>query len=151
MFCFSGGCCLHESDVMKREVAYCPCLCRDFVVCFSGGCCLHETAKSRRDEKRSTLFLPTCEARTYPNTIARWMPAFFVFVTVHQQGRYRRKTNYRLPSRNYRRIALPPKYYRQILFSLFPSRQLPSDIEIPSTVEKVPSCCITTDVITGTF
>ena len=72
-------------------------------------------------------------------------------VTVYRQGRYRRKTKYRLPSRNYRRVALPPKYYRHILVLPFPSRQLPSDIGIPSSVEKLPSCPIIIDIINGTF
>ena len=114
---------------------------------FSGGCCLHETAQSRCDKKRSSL--PACVRHAHiqqqlPNTgISR--------VTVRQQGRYRRKTKCRLPSRNYRRVALPPKYYRHILVLPFPSRQLPSNIEIPFTVEQLTSCPITTDIITGIF
>ena len=145
---------------------------------FSGGC-LHETAQSRCDEKRSGLpaccvgafffvfpVVVVCMRLLNPDVMKREVACPPVRhariqqqspntgisrVTVYCQGRYRRKTKYPLPSRNYRRDALPPKYYRHILVLLFPSRQLPSDIEIPSTVEKLPSCPITTDIITGTY
>ena len=96
--------------------------------------------------KREVAFRPMRNApiqQQSPNTgISR--------VTVFQQVRYRRKTKYRLPSRNFLRVALPPKHCRHILVLPFSSRHLPSDIEIPSTVEKIPSCPITTDIITGT-
>ena len=65
-------------------------------------------------------------------------------VPVYQQGRYHRKTKYRLPSRNYLRVALPPEDHRHILVLPFPS--IPSDIVIPYTVEFIPSCPITTDI-----
>ena len=96
-------------DVMEREVTYCP-LVYGLFFCFSGGCCLHETAQSRCDEKRSRL--PACEERTYPTTITK----------------YRHFSCYRLPT-----------------------RALPSKNEVPSTVKKLPSCCITAEILPAYF
>ena len=111
-FCFSSGCCLHEtaqSRCDEKISSFLP-ACVGTFFCFSGGCCLHETAQSRCDEKRSSL--PACEARTYPTTFSK----------------YRHFSCYRLPTR-----ALPPKN------------------EIPSTAEKLPSCCITAEIFPAYF
>ena len=183
-FCFSGGCCLHETASPtgdEKKSSLLPACVGFFFFC--SGCCLHEIAQSRCDEKRSSL--PACEARTYSTTIAKYrhfscyrlppralppknetpstvknipsccitaeiLPAYFSFiVSVKAVTVTYRTTVYR------RKITVVSYHhrhnYRHILVLPFPSRQLSSHIKLPSTVGKLPSCLITTDIITGTF
>ena len=117
----------------------------DFFFCFPGGCCLHETAQSRCDQKRSIVaYLPAC--------VGTFFFCFSSGCCLHETAQSRcdgKRSS--LPACEARTYPTTIANYRHFSCYRLPPRALPPKNEIPSTVKKLPSCCIAAEILPAYF